>query len=472
MTAERNLRSAISRREFLRLSALAAAAGLLANCSRGTAVPSGEEGGEEVPEIVELTYMLPDRELSKIQANYNIETFNAKMEQEGKPWRMKLAVGPATDNDYQAKLATDGAAKTLSDVVDIHGTWLADMAAAGYIMDITDLLQSWDGWDHFFPVVKELSRYGNSWYSVHGGTSVYNIFYRRDILEAAGIPTDQPKTWDDYYDLCEQIATKTDAWPSGFPAGQQWGGGSWDEGFKYVWLSYCDNQDQICELSTGKWVIKSDQLLSAFKVYETLAVNGWLTVEMLLTPNPWEPIKYDGFPKGKVLTVTGGTHQWTFDWGPDGATPIEGLFEKVDTWLWPSYDGKPFAYAGLGWGTTIAANTKSAEGAFEFVKHMLSPETQCGAMEVAEYPGPVSRDDVIDQCEYLRTAVQGKMAEATETLEVGRSIKQMPGESKIADSIARATEALITGRVSAEEALEMHYKQALESLGEELTKTL
>ncbi|NUN49962.1 MAG: HEAT repeat domain-containing protein, partial [Candidatus Brocadiae bacterium] len=131
------------------------------------------------------------------------------------------------------------------------------------------------------------------------------------------------------------------------PAARSWGGGTWEEGFRHVWLGYA-NSNEIYDPADGKWVVKSAGLLKALQVYETLAKNGWLTVDALLAPNPWEPIKYQGFPQKTVAVVTGGDWQWEFDWGPNGATPIEGLLEKVERWLFPSEVGDPFAFSGTG----------------------------------------------------------------------------------------------------------------------------
>lgn len=120
------------------------------------------------------------------------------------------------------------------------------------------------------------------------------------------------------------------------------------------------------------WCI-APNLLNAFKVYEPLSSNGWLTVDELLAPNPWEPIKYEGFPAGNVVIVTGGDWQWTFDWGPEGATPIDGLFQKVERWAFPVEDSNPFIFLDGGVGPVVVANTKLLDGVRILVIIWLSP---------------------------------------------------------------------------------------------------
>jgi multiple sugar transport system substrate-binding protein len=204
-------------------------------------------------------------------------------------------------------------------------------------------------------------------------------------------------------------------------------------------------------------------------VYETLAKNGWLTVEELLGPNPWEPTKYQEFPEGKLAICTGGDWQWEFDWGPNGATPIEGLFDKVERWKFPSEEGQPFVFAGMHSGMGVSAKSKDIEGAFEFVAVSNRNDVQCKSFEIY-LGGPSGRDDIADACEYYRTAVNGKMVEASSFFATGRYLRPYPGDTKIADGVARATEDVITGKATSEEAMAQFAKAMKDSLGEEYVK--
>ena len=74
-----------------------------------------------------------------------------------------------------------------------------------------------------------------------------------------------------------------------------------------------------------------------------------LPVEALLNPEPWQPTKYKDFPAGNLPVAAQGTWGWRYDWGPDGATPIKDLTDKVATWLYPSGSGgQPYAVGGVG----------------------------------------------------------------------------------------------------------------------------
>jgi multiple sugar transport system substrate-binding protein len=460
-------RAFLSRRHFLQASALTVAGGVITACAP-TAAPSASTGGEAAPagELIELSYFTPDRELENKVTEYEITNFNAKMEEEGKPYRMVNMEGPATDNDIKTKLTLDAAAGTLPDYFSFRPELVADFIAANYLADLTPQLTAWEGWEHIAQSLRDLSMYDGKVYGVPGGTT-FTFFRRKDVMDAAGISGDQPGTWEDFYAACDEIATKTDAIPTGLPAATPWGGGTWGEGFQMVWLGF---DGPIFDETDNKWVVSSPNLLKAFQVYETLATNGWLTVGMLLSPNPWEPIKYQGFPAGDVVLVTGGDWQWTFDWGPEGATPIEGLYEKVDRWEWPHESGTPFTYVSGGIGNVVAATTKSVDGCVEFITYQGDLDVMCETLQIY-LGGPSGRTDLAESCPAYAEAVNGKMAESSKLFDTGRTYKfDQLNANRISDGIARATEDIITGVVTAEEAMEAFAASILQDLGDEGAK--
>jgi len=178
-----------------------------------------------------------------------------------------------------------------------------------------------------------------------------------------------------------------------------------------------------------------------------------MPVDELLAPRPWTPTKYEMFPNGDLLMTTGGHWQWEFDWGPEGATPIEGLFEKVDRWLMPSEDGQPYFYASQGWGNMISAKSKYPEAAFEYVKSVNSPEDYCN--RIATYASVSPRDDVKDVCLAYKEAVNGKLVDSEVRLLNGRYFFHFaPGLDYIVDEVAQLTEEILLGKLTAEEAAE------------------
>jgi ABC-type glycerol-3-phosphate transport system substrate-binding protein len=433
----------LSRRDFLKLSSVALGA---AAAARGFSLSSLALAQD----TTQISILFAGRTLEVQYITVIADAFNAKMQADGKPYRATLNPGPASDNDYVTKVNLDAASGTLSDIVEPTSSQFADMVAAGYLADLTPMLANYADWDKFAPVIKDQLTVNGGVYAL-ADASTFTLFFRKDLLEESGISTDQPATWDDFFALCDEIATKTQATPAGIPAATPWGGGTWGEGFRHVWLGFAQS-NEIWDPADEKWVVKSDGLLKAFQVYETLATKKWLTVQDLLSPDPWQPIKYQGFPNKTVAVVTGGDWQWEFDWGPKGATPIDGVLEKVGRWLFPSSVSEPFPTVALGRLSCIFSQSPNADAAFEFITWAYSPEGSCAALETY-FGGPSARSDYADNCPYYGTAIGGKMLEAGNTLETGRYLKTGVGESKISDGIARATEDVITLAKTAEQAM-------------------
>ena len=66
--------------------------------------------------------------------------------------------------------------------------------------------------------------------------TIMQLWYRQDILKAKGISTDQPKSWQELLDRARQAKQAAGAPPLLFPAGKQWGGGTFGEGFIHLML--------------------------------------------------------------------------------------------------------------------------------------------------------------------------------------------------------------------------------------------
>jgi multiple sugar transport system substrate-binding protein len=489
-------KSALSRRQFLKGSAVAAAGGLLAACAPQAAATSApaptsaaaQEQPTQAPaatqppaateapkpttapakaEVAKLRYLSPDRELENKVNQMNIDAFNAAMKDQGKPYEMSLELGAATDNDYRTKMTVDAAAGTMADVSNVYAADIADYNAAGYLLDLKSYLESWDGWKNYYDVLKPFAYVDGKLLGLPGGTT-FTFFVRKDVLDANKISSDQPKTWDDFYKACDAIK-KAGVIPCGIPAATPWGGGTFQEGFRMVWLSF---NDPIFDDQDKKWVVSSPGLLGALTVYETLAKNKWLDVKGLMTPNPWEPIKYQEFPKGQLAIVTGGDWQWTFDWGPAGATPIDGLFDKVTRWEFPTPDGKPFSFVEGSVSPCVFSKTKSPEGCVAYIEFTADPAMGCKTMDTY-IGGPSARKDFADVCPAYKTIVGGKYFESGSLFDAGRTYNfSQIGNEKIADGIAKATEDVINLKKTPQQAMDAFAKEMETQIGADKIKKM
>jgi multiple sugar transport system substrate-binding protein len=218
----------------------------------------------------------------------------------------------------------------------------------------------------------------------------------------------------------------------------------------------------------GKWVVRSPGLTDVLNYYENMTKTGVLPVDPLLNPEPWVPTKYEAFPEGELVATTCGTWCWIFDWGPEGAAPIDGLFEKVATWKFPTEaGGQPFVWGANGWVWAISADTENPDEAWELVKWLSSGEFM--AQNAVTIGAASPRDDLQDVAPY---SDKNFLIEAERQLPHARSFQAPQGIDKMIQAVGEATEAVITGRMSGDEAADFLARRATELLGEDKVKEL
>jgi len=395
-----------------------------------------------------------------------IPGFEAEMKKQGKNVKVKLVGDVLTDPQFVTKITQQFIAGEAPDVIDLGDSMVPGFAGAGYLTPLDDYLDKWDGWDHYFPhIQKAMVRQDGNIYALVHDSGVQNFFYRKDILTQDGIDTAQPKTWDDMISRLEQVKAKNgDLPPIVIPAGTAWGGGSWGEGFQPILAGVDQN---YYSLKTGKWDLKSPGWEQTFDLYSTLTTKGLLPVQDLENPNPWEPTKYDKFPAGKLQVAAQGTWGWKFDWGPNGATPIDGLETKVDTWQYPAMKsgGETYGWSGLGSSYGIPEKSEHKDEAMLLAQYLSSGKPLAQVL-VASGAAPV-RDDIADIKPF---ADEPKLVQAGKDLASSLYVPTGDGSEQIAQAVANATELILQGKADGKEAYDSFVKNATDLLGPTLVK--
>ncbi len=434
---------------------MVAAAGLT-GCSAG--------GGDGTDGAVTITIM--ETKQTNVDAiSAVIPGFEAEMAEQGKDIKVELIADILTDEQFKTKMTQQLVAGQAPDVLDIGESMAVGWAAAGYLTPLDDYLNEWEGWDHYYPAVKEaITRQDGQVYSLPSGASVQNFFIRKDVLEEVGVDTSQPETWDELIDRLIEVKEKTGDTPIVIPAGTAWGGGTWFEGFQPL-LGGTDTG--YYDRESGTWDLESPGWLAVFELYDDLVSNGLMPVEDLLNPNPWEPTKYVKFPAGDIQVAAQGTWGWRFDWGPEGATPIEGLDEKVITWQLPGLrDGdEPYGWINTGGGYAIPETSENKDAAMEFIKYLSSGKPL--AEQLTASGAAAGRDDMNDVAPY---SSQPHLLEAGEDLADSIFVVTGDGTDQIGQAVATATELILLGEADGQQAYEAFVKNAKELLGPALVK--
>jgi multiple sugar transport system substrate-binding protein len=373
---------------------------------------------------------------------------------------------PAPEKDYLTKLLTELRAGNAPDIFTApHGQDVADMAAAGYLAPLTAELKAWDGYAQSVDAAKAMATgKDGQMYVLPAMLNVQQIYYRRDILEKAGISTAQPKTWAELLDRAKEIKAKTGAYGLLFPAGVTWGGGSFTEGFRLFIVG--TSTPQIAN-DDGTLNLTSPGIKDAFGFYADLINNDLMPIQPLLEPEPWVVPKYQMFPAGKLVATTSGSWCYIYDWGPESKNPIPNVTEVVGSWEVPGKQGGQYVLVDLE--SPWAVNSKSPDVGLA-KKVMLELGSVKADVAYAQNLGniPGRTDAAADPgFQKLKPLVPILAALKNGT---GTYLKTAEGFSAVAEGVARATEAQLRKKTDAAGAQKILVDYVKEVVGDEAVK--
>lgn len=372
--------------------------------------------------------------------------------------KVKLIEGPAVDTDFQSKLVLDLNSGHASDVIAVSFD-PADVAASGYLLNLTRLVNGWSGWKHFYPNLRKGEVHDGKIYTIPREATVQQFFYRKDVLKSHGISTAQPTTWAEMISRLQQASKALNGPSIVFPAGKQWGGGSYSESFINALLG---TKSPLYDQKTKKWVVRSPGLTQVLGLYVTMTKTGVLDIPPLLNPTPWVATKYQAFPQGKLAVSTGGTWSWFFDWGPKGSGPIDNVFKTLGVWNYPTFSGGTYVVGGTGWRWGISAKTKHPNEAWELVKWLAGPRF---IAQNAVTIGAVSPRNDVRVKPYTNYPV---LIDSEHQLPKARAFNAPTGVNQIIQVVDDVTESIITTKITTDsDAANAFAKEATELLGKD-----
>ncbi len=373
---------------------------------------------------------------------------------------------PAPEKDYLTKLLTELRAGNAPDIFTApHGSDVADMVAAGYLAPITTELKAWDGYSQLFDVGKAMatSKDGQI-YVLPSMLNVQQIYYRRDILEKAGISTEQPKTWAELLDRAKEVKAKTGAYGLLFPAGITWGDGAFVEGFRLLLVG--TSTPQIAT-GDGKLNLTGPGIKDALGFYADLINGDLMPIQPLLEPEPWVAPKYEMFPAGKLVATTGGSWGYIYDWGPQSKNPIPNVTEVVGTWEVPGKTTGQYVLVDLESPWAVSSKSPNVGLAKKVMLELGSVKADVAyAQNLGNIP---DRADAGADPEFQKLTplvpILADMKSGT-----GTYLKTAEGFSAVAEGVSRATEALLRKQTDAAGAQKILVDYVKEVLGDDAVK--
>src|SRR3984957_13472444 len=371
---------------------------------------------------------------------------------------------PAPEKDYLSKLMTELAAGNAPDLFTANfDSDVPDMVSAGYLARITTEVKAWDGFAQLFDVAKKLSTSADGQiYALDSMLLVQQLYFRRDLLDKAGISTAQPASWKDLLDRAREIKAKTGKYGLLLPAGMSWGPGAFNEGF--ILFVPGSKTPQIVN-QDGTLNLSGQGVRDIFRLYKTLIDEELMPVNPLLGPEPWVIPKYVMFPAGDLMATTCGTWCYIYDWGKDSKNPVPDVTKNVGTWAVPGMDGG--LSVSISGSNIWAVNAKSAH--LDLTKKVLL--ALCSVETTVAYAGLVgnipARRDAAGNKDFQALT---ELVPVLKDVDKGTFERSTPGFSVVSEGVARATEALLRKQSDAAGAQAILVKYVKDLLGDSAVK--
>lgn len=395
-----------------------------------------------------------------------MKTVKAEYEEEYPDRKVELVPIEAEQDQYFTKLALmNGSADTAPDVIYEDTFQIRSDAAAGYLLPIDEYLAEWDGWELYDEGAKQagLGDDGQT-YGVSLGTDTRGMYFNKDIFEAAGLPADwQPTSWDDILEAARAVKESSpDVIPLNVYASKTLGEATSMQGFEMLLYG---TGDELMDTSSNKWVTGSQGFLDALTFYQTVFDEG-------LGPDPadaldpaWgSKVSNELIPQGQLAIAIDGS------WLPSNWISGDGEWPEWEETLgfaaMPTQDEGGFTSMSGGWTLAVGANASDPQAAFDFIAQALTPEN---ALTYHQEAGQIAvRSDVASSQEYLDYNPSFEFFSSL--VEYTNFRPATPDYSQISSNIPVATESVITGQATPEQAQEAYDQALIEIVGEENTQ--
>lgn len=397
-----------------------------------------------------------------------MKTVKAEYEKEYPDRKVELVPIEAEQDQYFTKLALmNGSPDTAPDVIYEDTFQIRSDAAAGYLLPIDEYLADWDDWELYDDGAKQagVGDDGDT-YGVSLGTDTRGIYFNKDLFDAAGLAEDwQPTSWEDILDAAREIKkSNPDVTPLNIYASKTLGEATSMQGFEMLMYG---TGDELMDSSSNKWMTGTDGFLDALGFYATAFDEG-------LAPDPadaldpgWgSKVQNELIPQGELAIAIDGS--WLTSGWIDGDNAWPEWQDTMGFAAMPTQDGGGDGFTSMsgGWTLAVGANAADPQAAFDFIAQAMTPEN---ALTYHQEAGQIAvRSDVAEDQEYLDYNPSFEFFSSL--VEYTHFRPATPDYSQISSNIPVATESVITGQASPEDAQSTYDEALIGIVGEENTQ--
>lgn len=395
--------------------------------------------------------------------------FEAMMAEAGTPVTVNVLQFSGTGEDLRQQYVLDLGAGAGADILAFDGFWLPEFVEGGLLKPLTEVVGEnaleWEGWSVMPESIQAIMSFDGQLYGIPRGTDARVIWYRTDLFEQAGLPTDwQPTSWAELLDAARTIKTALpDVTPLQLNAGTAMGEASTLQGYIMALLGAGHH---VYDFDENKWIVSSPAILATLELFKTIYIDEELgEVRWQLVQNGRD-LSFEAFSKGEVAMLVEGDFFWRGPLAPEtGNYAMANRNEVVTFAKMPAmepgagYRGQDFVSASGGTGYVLNANSANPELAWELMTFMFSKES-VDALQAIE-PRIRARTDVAVPNDPIMTRI------ASEVLPLSTIRPQLPEYNQVSAQIQLMTERIVSGEMTPMEAMEAYDAAVTEIVGED-----
>lgn len=343
------------------------------------------------------------------------------------------------------RLQTATAGGDQPDIAAVDLVWMPQMAQTGVIVPLDDYIDASDiDLSDFYESQLAVNRYDDTMYGMPVSTNNLQLFYNKELFEAAGLDPDTPPgNWDELAEMAVQCSNPSDG-VVGLELFTEPGEGLTWQFQVYLW----QNGGEFLNGDLSQAAFNSDAGIEALQYLLNLIEEGGYQV------SPWGL-----YGQGKACMVMDGSWMvgvWSesapFEWGT-AQMPYPG-------------GGEPATNMGGEHLIIFATDEERQQAAWDFVSWLTSTETQT-KWDIETGFMPV-RDSVATAEEYLTWLenTEPRLRPFVENQQYAHNRPPVPNYTELSDAFSREIERAFIGEASAEEALSAAETAVNELLGQ------
>lgn len=281
-------------------------------------------------------------------------------------------------------------------IMRLDAVWTAEFAANQWVSEIPDNAIDMSG---YLPQTMDTVKYFDKIYAVPDATGAGLLYYRKDLLEAAGI-TSPPTTWAEMQDACAKVKAKKGNAKLGCYAGQF----EKYEGLTVNFSEAVNSAGGEVVDSQGKAVVDSPEAKKGLDFLVNSFSDGTIPAGAIT----WQEEQgRQAFQQGDLIFLRNWAYVYSLAQKTDGSSKVAGKFDVAPL---PGLNGPGVSTLG-GNNLAISSFGKNKGTAIDFIAWLNRPEEQKVRMLTTSLPPPLESvytdPDVVKANPYMPTLLEG-----------------------------------------------------------------